>query len=70
MLSKKHPTARCRHCGSPLYYGLKREAAGWKVHYSCPPPEGCGRECSCGRIEDDGVKDAYRRAAEFGENLR
>lgn len=73
MLSTKHPSARCRDCGEPLYYTLKDEPTGWKVQYSCPPPEGCGRERSLGWIgatPGTDEADARRTALELGRKLR
>jgi hypothetical protein len=72
MLYKKHPSARCRYCAEPLYYGLKDEATGWKVHYCCLLPNGCGREFSLGRIGLESVDtkdDAHERAEAFAERL-
>jgi hypothetical protein len=72
MLARKHPEARCPRCGSPLWYGLKREGCGWKVQYLCSPPEGCGREFSVGRINQKSVaneEEAYQRAEKLGGTL-
>jgi hypothetical protein len=73
MLMRKHPTARCRYCGSALFYGLKPEPTGWKVQYTCTPPDGCGREFSAGRIDRGVIEnedEAYERARELGRVFR
>lgn len=72
MLARKHPEARCPYCTSPLWYGLKSEASGWKVQYACAGREGCGREFNVGRIARADVDDeaeAYRRAERLGKTL-
>lgn len=69
MLLREHPAARCPWCSSKLYFGLKAEAKGWKVHYACAGAEGCARELSPGRIARDEFPDrdaAYQRAEELG----
>ncbi len=69
MLTKKHPDACCPYCGSPLFHGLKTEPTGWKVQYVCPPPDGCDREFSIGRIDRSSVEsqdEAYERGAKLG----
>lgn len=61
----EHESAVCRHCGSPLYYGLKEEPSGWKSTVVCDPDDGCGREWAHGwipRTEVDHIDDAYERA--------
>ncbi|MCQ4333463.1 hypothetical protein KM295_08210 [Natronomonas sp. F2-12] len=73
MLARKNPEARCRDCGSPLFYGLKPEPTGWKVQYVCPPPEGCGREFVPGRIARSSVgseDEAYERARKLGQTFK
>ena len=72
MMLQEHPVARCPGCGSLLWYGLKTEATGWKVQYACPPPDGCGREFSAGRIARNAVEsedDAYERAKRLGRRI-
>lgn len=72
MLAREHSKARCPHCTTRLWYGLKEEATGWKVRFTCMRPEGCGREYSPGRISksDTGIEDeAYQRAERIGSML-
>lgn len=72
MLAREHPDARCPQCATTLWYGLKREGRGWKVQYLCPPSDGCGREFSVGRINQDSVDSeeaAYQRAERLGGTL-
>jgi len=61
----RHESTTCRWCGKPLWYGLKEEASGWKVFYSCDPADGCGWERMTGRIPLSSVDhhdDVYERA--------
>ncbi|CCQ37902.1 uncharacterized protein Nmlp_3789 [Natronomonas moolapensis 8.8.11] len=72
MIVRKHPDARCPHCGSPLYYGLKSEPTGWTARYDCTAAEGCGREFTVGRIDRASVESedgAYERARQFGDEI-
>lgn len=69
MLLRKHSKARCPNCDSPLWYGCKTEPTGWKVQYTCPGPDGCGRTFSVGRVPLSAVEsedEAYERAAALG----
>jgi hypothetical protein len=72
MLVRKHPDARCPRCAAALWYGLKREATGWKVQYVCRRPDGCGREFTPARIPNEDARsedEAYRRAERIGAVL-
>lgn len=71
-LARQHPDARCPYCATRLWYGLKEEPTGWKIRFTCPQPDGCGREFSPGRISkgDTGTEDeAYERAERVGSRL-
>jgi hypothetical protein len=66
MLLRRHPTAVCSECGSALWFGLKTEGNGWKIHFHCDTTR-CGTEITAGYISMDSVADvdeAYERAEE------
>lgn len=63
---RRHDWAECPACGSRLWYGLKQEPTGWKVHYECSD---CSFEKRVGWIAMSDVgnrDDAAQRAKEMG----
>lgn len=72
MILNEHATARCPVCGSPLYYGVKREPTAWKVYYQCQQESGCGYETMAGRVplgDVESVDGVYGRAEAMGRRL-
>jgi len=68
MLTTEHGEATCPECNAPLYFGLKREATGWKVYYECD--DHCGFERMAGRVSLSKVgsrEEAYDRAEAMGD---
>ncbi|UWG50704.1 hypothetical protein AArcCO_1397 [Halalkaliarchaeum sp. AArc-CO] len=64
----KHDTATCPDCGSPLVYGTKEEASGWKVYYECN--DRCGFERMAGWVKLSDIEhrdEVNERAREMGE---
>jgi hypothetical protein len=72
MILHEHAAVRCPVCGNPLYYGVKRESAAWKVFYQCQPTSGCDYETMAGRVplgDVDSLDRVYGRAEEMGRRL-
>lgn len=67
MLFHEHGEATCPRCDRLLYYGVKQEAASWKVRYRC---EECGWEARAGRIQKSNVDhedELWELASERGQ---
>lgn len=67
MLFHEHDEATCPRCQLSLHYGVKREAASWKVTYRC---EECGWEARAGRVPKSKVDhedDLWKLASERGQ---
>ena len=66
MQMQKHPDAECPQCHRvSVWYALKAEATGWKVHCTCDPEVGCGHEWTAGwisRAQVGSLDDAAKRA--------
>lgn len=52
MLFVEHDEATCPECGAKLYYGVKQEAASWKITYRC---EACEWEARAGRVSKSSI---------------
>lgn len=66
---RRHGVAECPTCDSPLWYGLKAEATGWKVHYECGD---CCFEKLVGRVALADVTshdEVVKRAVDMGTRL-
>ena len=65
MFFELHESAVCNQCKNRLWFGVKEEASGWKVVYSCCGDDGCGREWTMGiilRKEIEHIDEVYEKA--------